>query len=87
MRNESGIIKKAMFTGGSQLFLRSAKMLPFGGAIAVFVLLGYDIRRKGIILGSVNSGIDAIPFLGFAKNTVEIFTGDFIPDRSARPAK
>ena len=28
-----------------------------------------------------NSGLDAIPVVGLAKNAVELFTGDFISDK------
>jgi hypothetical protein len=35
----------------------------------------------------INSGIDAIPFVGFAKNAVELFTGDFIADTEDRKVK
>ena len=44
-------------------------------------LVGHDIKRKGLVKGVINSGIDAIPFVGFTKNAVELFTGDFISDK------
>jgi hypothetical protein len=87
MQNKKSIIKKAAFVGGWQLFNRSVRMVPFGGTIFVLALLAVDIRKKGMFRGAVNSGIDALPFVGFAKNAVEIFTGDFIPDRSVRSIK
>jgi hypothetical protein len=43
--------------------------------------VGHDIKRKGIVKGIVNSGLDAIPVVGLAKNAVELFTGDFISDK------
>jgi len=42
-----------------------------------------DVRRKGVLRGVVNSGIDAIPFVGITKNAVEIVLGDFIPDKNS----
>jgi hypothetical protein len=30
----------------------------------------------------LNSGIDAIPFVGTGKNIVELFTGDIFPDKN-----
>ena len=66
--------------GGWQVAKRAAKMLPFGGTVIVVGLVGHDIRRKGLVRGVINSGIDAIPFVGFAKNAVELFTGDLISD-------
>jgi hypothetical protein len=44
-------------------------------------LVGYDIRRKGLVRGVVNSGLDAIPFVGAGKNLIEYFTGDFLSDK------
>lgn len=58
-------------------------MLPFGGTIVVVALVGSDIRKKGLVKGIVNSGLDAIPIVGLVKNGVEIFVGDFIPDKDA----
>lgn len=59
-------------------------MLPFGGTIVVATLVGTDIRRKGLVNGLVNSGLDAVPFVGLVKNGIELFRGDFIPDKPAR---
>ena len=77
--------RKLAHAGGWALVKRGAKMLPFGGTIVVVGLVGHDIKRKGLVKGVVNSGLDAIPILGLAKNAVEIFTGDFISDKD--PAK
>lgn len=73
--------QKVLRAGGWQLFKRGAKMLPFGGTIVVATLVGSDIRRKGLVKGVVNSGLDAIPIVGLVKNGIEIFTGDFISDK------
>lgn len=56
-------------------------MLPFGGTLVVVGLVGHDIKKKGLVKGVVNSGLDAIPFVGLTKNAIELFTGDFIPDK------
>jgi hypothetical protein len=57
-----------------------------GGAIALLTIAG-SIRRKGLIGGTVDTGLDAIPFLGAFKAAVEVARGrDFIPDRPARSA-
>lgn len=75
--------RKILHAGGWQVAKRAAKMLPFGGTFIVVALVGSDIRRKGVLGGVVNSGLDAIPILGLAKNAVELVRGDFIPDRSS----
>jgi len=74
--------RKIIHAGGWQVAKRFAKMLPFGGTAVVIALVGHDIKRKGLVKGVVNSGIDAIPFVGLAKNAVELFTGDFLTDRN-----
>lgn len=73
--------RKIVHAGGWQVAKRAAKMLPFGGTFIVVGLVGHDIKRKGLLGGVANSGLDAIPFVGLAKNAVELVTGDFIPDR------
>jgi hypothetical protein len=75
--------RKILHAGGWQVAKRAAKMLPFGGTFIVVALVGSDIRKKGLLGGVVNSGLDAIPILGLAKNAVELVRGDFIPDRSS----
>ena len=78
-----GLGRKILHAGGWQLVKRGAKMLPFGGTVIAVSLVGHDIKKKGLFNGVLNSGIDAIPFVGLAKNAVEIFAGDFIPDKDA----
>ncbi|HUR96823.1 MAG TPA: hypothetical protein VMZ26_02025 [Pyrinomonadaceae bacterium] len=80
---KNGIGRKIVHAGGWQVAKRAAKMVPFGGTVIAVSLVGHDIKRKGFIKGVLNSGIDAIPVVGFAKNAVELFTGDFIPDKGA----
>lgn len=75
------IKRKLVHAGGWQVAKRVAKTIPFGGTVVAIALVGSDIRNKGVIKGVLNSGIDAIPFVGLAKNAVELFRGDFIPDR------
>ena len=80
---KKGIGRKIVHAGGWQVAKRVAKMVPFGGAVIAIGLVGHDIKKKGLVKGVVNSSIDAIPFVGFAKNAVELFTGDFLPDNNA----
>lgn len=76
-----GLKRKIVHAGGWQVAKRVAKMVPFGGTAIAVVLVGSDIRKKGVVNGLINSGLDAIPFVGLAKNAVEIFRGDFIEDK------
>lgn len=82
-----GIKRKIVHAGGWQVAKRVAKMVPFGGTVIAVGLVGHDIKKKGFVKGVVNSGIDAIPFVGFTKNAVELFTGDFIPDKKESKGK
>ncbi len=57
--------------------------MPWIGAVVAIATLGSAIRRKGLVRGAINSALDAIPFLGAAKNGAEFVRGrDFIPDRT-----
>ncbi|MFM9904216.1 MAG: hypothetical protein ACKVQJ_06555 [Pyrinomonadaceae bacterium] len=78
------IKRKLAHAGGWQVAKHVAKSIPFGGTAVAIVLVGSDIRSKGVVYGLVNSGIDAIPFVGLAKNVIEIVRGDFIPDKKKR---
>ena len=79
--SEKSLKRKLVHAGGWQVAKRVAKTIPFGGTAVAVVLVGSDIRNKGVFGGILNSGIDAIPFVGLAKNAVELFRGDFIPDK------
>lgn len=81
--SSTGIKRKVIRAGGWQVAKRIAKSIPLGGTAVAVVLVGSDIRNKGVLKGLLNSGIDAIPFVGLAKNAVELFRGDFIPDKNA----
>ncbi len=81
------IKRKLIHAGGWHVVKRFAKMLPFGGTVIAVGLVGSDMKNKGLVKGVVNSGLDAIPFVGLAKNAVEFVTGDFIPDKSPRTIK
>jgi len=79
--------RKLVHAGGWQVAKRVAKMVPFGGTVVVVGLVGHDIKKKGVVRGVINSGIDAIPVVGLAKNAIELFTGDFIADRDEQNGK
>jgi len=82
-----GILRRTLHAGGWVGVKRFAKMMPFGGTFVVAALILDDVRRKGLIGGIVNSGIDAVPFVGIAKNGAEIVFGDLIPDKTSRKKK
>ena len=81
------LAKKAAHAGGWMVAKRVAKAIPYVGTAMAIGMVGYDIRRKGVVYGVINSGIDAIPFVGLAKNAVEFFTGDLLPDKQKNGKK
>ncbi len=81
---EMSVKRKLLHAGGWQVAKRLAKTIPFGGTAVVIFLVGTDIRKKGVVNGILNSGLDAIPFVGLAKNAVELVRGDFIPDKQQK---
>ncbi len=64
---------------------RLARSMPLvGAAIAAATVVG-TMRRKGVISGVFDTGLNAIPFVGAIKNGVEVIRGrDFFPDRPPR---
>lgn len=79
--------RKLFRSGGWALARRASKSIPYVGTVMAVGLVGFDIRRKGVMFGVANSTIDAIPFVGFAKNSIEMLTGDFFPDKPAGSRK
>lgn len=55
--------------------------MPYAGAILAVIVLGATIRRKGLAGGVLETALNATPFVGAAKNVLEIFRGDLIPDK------
>ena len=52
-----------------------------GTAIAVATVVA-TVRRKGLVSGSLDTGLNAMPFVGAIKNAIEVARGrDFFPDR------
>ena len=60
------------------------KAIPIIGTVFTVGFAGHDIKKKGLVPGAVHLGLDVTPVVGTAKNVVEIFTGDWIPDKAAK---
>jgi hypothetical protein len=68
--------------GSVRMSRRLARSVPFFGAIVAFAALGAAMRRKGVIGGAVDTGLNAVPFVGALKTTVEVLRRrDIIPDK------
>ena len=54
-----------------------------GGAVAMFALAA-TVRQKGLLGGSLDTALNALPFVGTGKNLLEAWRGrDFIPSRQS----
>ena len=82
-----GLTRKLIQAGGWNLARRLAKSVPYVGSAMAIGMIGYDIKRKGVVKGVINTGLDAIPFVGTGKNIVEFFTGDLFPDKNSGSTK
>jgi hypothetical protein len=68
--------------GGARLSRRMSRSLPWVGAVVALATVASTIRRKGVISGTLDTGLNAMPFVGATKNVIEMVRGrDFFPDR------
>jgi hypothetical protein len=86
-KENQSLKRKLAHAGGWTVAKRVAKSIPYVGTVMAIGLVGYDIKRKGVVKGVLNSGLDAIPFVGLGKNVVEFFTGDLLPDKNPNNPK
>ena len=61
--NKKSLKRKAAEAGGWVAARRAAKAVPYLGTVMAIGFVGYDIRKKGLLKGVINSGLDAIPSL------------------------
>jgi hypothetical protein len=73
--------RRIVRAGGWGLAKRMIKPIPIVGSIFAVALAGYEIKKKGLFPGVIHVGLDITPIVGTAKNVIEIFTGDWIPDK------
>lgn len=76
-RPKKGIVKR----GAWEITKKLLKAIPVIGTVFTVGFAGHDIKKKGLVPGAVHVGLDVTPVVGTAKNIVEIFTGDLIPDK------
>jgi hypothetical protein len=68
--------------GGARLSRRLRRSIPILGTAVAAATIVSTVRRKGVISGTLDTGFNAMPFVGAVKNAVEILRGrDFFPDR------
>jgi hypothetical protein len=76
--------RRLVRAGGWTMARRLIKPIPIVGTAVVIGMAGYDIKKKGLLRGSIHVGLDATPIVGTAKGILELFTGDLIPDKADR---
>jgi hypothetical protein len=70
--------------GGMRMSARLRRSVPIVGTVLALVTVAATMRRKGVISGALDTGLNAIPFVGAAKNVFEVARGrDLFPDRHA----
>jgi hypothetical protein len=74
---KKGIVKR----GAWEITKKLLKAIPVIGPVLTVGFAGHDIHKKGLGPGALHVGLDVIPVVGTAKNVIEIFTGDWIPDK------
>ncbi|HEY0320599.1 MAG TPA: hypothetical protein VGC66_06465 [Pyrinomonadaceae bacterium] len=80
----AGVRRRVLRAGGWGLAKRLVKPIPVVGTVVAVSLAGYEIKKKGLIPGAIHVGLDVTPLVGTAKGLIEIFTGDWIPDKNMR---
>lgn len=74
---KKGIVRR----GAWEVTKKLLKAIPIIGPVFTVGFAGRDIHKKGLVPGAVHVALDVTPIVGTAKNVVEIFTGDLIPDK------
>ena len=69
---------------GWEVLKKLLKAIPYVGPLISVGFAGHEIKKKGLVPGVIHVGLDVTPVVGTAKNVVEIFTGDWIPDKAPK---
>lgn len=72
---------------GWEVLKKLLKAIPYVGPFVSVGFAGHEIKKKGLVPGAIHVGLDVTPVVGTAKNVVEIFTGDWIPDKADKTPK
>jgi len=73
--------RRIIKAGGWGIAKRLIKPIPILGSLFALGLAGYELKKKGLLPGAFHVGLDVTPVVGTAKNVLELFTGDLIPDK------
>ena len=74
--------QKLVRYGGVKLSQRLRRSVPYIGTAIAVATIAATVRRKGVVSGTIDTGLNAMPLVGALKNGIEILRGrDFFPDR------
>jgi hypothetical protein len=74
--------------GGMRASRRLSRAIPLIGTAVALVTVAATIRRKGVVRGSLDSGLNALPFVGALKAGIEVIRGrDLFRDKVAPPTR
>ncbi len=80
---DMGVAKQIGQYARGRLIRRFARSMPWIGAAVAIVSVGAAVRRKGMVGGSIDTALDAMPGVGAVKNAIEAVRGrDFIKDKT-----
>ena len=66
-----------------RLSKRLRRSVPYIGTAIALATVVATVRRKGLVSGSIDTGLNAMPVVGAVKNAIEVIRGrDFFPDRA-----
>lgn len=83
----TGVLRRIIQAGGARIAVKAAKSIPVIGTAVAIGLIGYEVRKKGLFKGVVNTALDATPFVGAAKNAIELVTGDWLADKPGQETR
>jgi hypothetical protein len=78
-----GVTKQIGQYARGRVIRRLARSMPWIGGLVAIAAVGAAVRRKGLLGGTLDTALDAIPGLGAVKNAAEAIRGrDFIRDKT-----
>ena len=76
------MLQQAVRYGQLRAGRRLARTLPFVGGLIALAAVASAVRRKGVVRGTLDTALNAMPVVGGVKNAAEMMRGrDFIRDR------
>jgi hypothetical protein len=61
---------------------RLGRLIPWIGTAIALMALAANVRRKGLLRGTADTALGAMPVVGAVKSLVEVARGrEFFPDR------